>query len=75
MTDDTGARLVDRLMAAQRQSGLTQRGFAASIGLSESYWCHIRRRRRISLAALSTVVRARPDLALPVMNEMSEAVA
>jgi hypothetical protein len=70
-TDD---EIVDRLVAAERASGLSHRDFAKSIGLSESYWCHIRRRRRISLTALSTIVRSRPDLALPVMHELAEAV-
>ena len=75
MLTDTSARLVARLSAAQAASGLTHRAFAESIGLSESYWCHIRRRKSISLKALSTVVQRRPDLALSVMNEMAEAVA
>lgn len=75
MPDDTRTRLVDRLIAAERESGLKHRAFAESIGLSESYWCHIRRRKRISIKALSTVVQRRPDLALGVMNELAEAVA
>lgn len=66
---------VDRLVVAERESGLTHRAFAESIGLSESYWCHIRRRKQISIKALSTVVQSRPDLVLTVMNEMTEAVA
>ncbi len=75
MLDDTPARLVDRLVAAERESGLKHREFAESIGLSESYWCHIRRRKRISLRALAGVIQRRPDLALRVINEMAERVA
>lgn len=75
MPDDTPARLVERLVAAERESGLTHRAFAKSIGLSESYWCHIRHRERISLKALAVILRARPELGMRVVNEMAERVA
>lgn len=56
--------LVAHLIAKQDSLGLTSREMARRLGLTEGYWCHIRKgRRQLRRDALQRAIKLFPELA------------
>jgi len=63
-----------RLIALQKDLGLSSREMAQRLGITESRWCHIRNDvppAPLSLRVIRAAVTAFPDLARPLVAEMT----
>ena len=59
-----------RLIAKQDDDGLSGREMALRLGMTETYWSHIRNKRRpLSLKVIRRALAVYPDLAYPFLAE------